>query len=289
MSLNEYIYLLSQESGSAPALPPVDYIIVAGQSNIDGRTDKSAFDAKYSGPMTNVLVWNGSGLQQWKPDIAGVTLSNKVNQLAWDTLVLKDLADQIGVTLRVIKHAWGGSAVGATGDTYNYKLENGSWNIGVPGANWEYLRDKIRSVVRYEREVNQKQARFRLLLWDQGEGDGSNLEWSQNYVTYTNNTLGGNFVDLVSAMRTEALNTTLPVVFAQKMTTQADAYRANVIAAQALLDAHDPNAYMLAMNANTARYPLADAWHYNATAVTNVAQDMKSIITSNNLLSNWQQ
>lgn len=287
MSLNEYIYLLSQESGSAPALPPVDYIIVAGQSNMDGRTDKASFNSKYSGPMANVLVWNGASLQQWKPDLTGITLSNKVNQLAWDTLVLKDLADQMGVTLRVIKHTWGGTAVGMTQNA-DYILENGSWNIGVPGANWQYLRDKIRAVIRYEREVNQKQARFRMLLWDQGESDGDVLAWSQNYVTYTNNTLDGNFIDLIGAMRTEAQNSTLPVVFAQKMSIQTgDPYRTNIIAAQALFDTYDANAYMLAMNSNTARYPLQDHYHYNATAVANIGADMKAIVTSNNLLTGW--
>ena len=287
MSLNEYIYLLSQESGTAPSLPPVDYIIVAGQSNMDGRTDKAAFDSKYSGPMANVLVWNGASLQQWKPDLTGITLSNKVNQLAWDTLVLKDLADQMGVTLRVIKHTWGGTAVGMTQNA-DYILENGSWNIGVPGANWQYLRDKIRSVIRYEREVNQKQARFRMLLWDQGESDGDVLAWSQNYVTYSNSTLAGNFINLISAMRTEAQNAVMPVVFAQKMSTQTgDPYRSNIIAAQALFDTYDANAYMLAMDSNTARYPLQDQYHYNATAVANIGTDMKAIVTSNNLLAGW--
>lgn len=287
MSLNEYIYLLSQESGAAPELPPVDYIIVAGQSNMDGRTYKTDFAAKYSGPMSNVLVWNGSGLQQWQPDITGVTVSNKVNVIAWDTLVLKDLADQLGTTLRVIKHAWGGTAVGwVTGA--DYILENGSWNIAVQGGNWHYLRDKIRAVIRYEREVNQKQARFRMLLWDQGESDGDVLSYSQNYVTYTNSTLAGNFIDLITAMRTEAANASMPVVFAQKMSTQTgDPYRSNVIAAQALFDTYDANAYMLAMNSNTARYPLQDQYHYNATAVGNIAEDIKPIITANNLLSGW--
>lgn len=282
MSLSDFIYQLAQESGSAPVLPPVDYIIVAGQSNMDGRVATSEFPAEYQGPHANVLVWNGAGLSQWLP-----VTSVGAPSVAWDSLVLPDIADSMGVMLRVVKHTFGGTSIGKVAGA-DYDLgKDGSWNVAVTGSHWHYLREKIRSIIRYEREANNKVPRFRMLLWDQGEGDGSNLGWSQNYATYTNNVLAGNFVDLISAMRTEAFNQTLPVVFAQKMTTQADAYRANVIAAQALFDANDANAYMLAMNANTARYPLADAWHYNATAVTNVAQDMKAIVTSNNLLTGW--
>ena len=146
----------------------------------------------------------------------------------------------------------------------------------------------MRAVIRYERDVNKKRARFRALFWDQGESDGDVMDWSQNYVTYSSGALGGNFTNLVAAMRTEAGNNSMPAVYAQKMSTQADPYKSNVIAAQSLFDTYDSNSYMLAMDSNTARYPLQDQYHYSPTGVTNVAADMISMIAASNLLANWQ-
>lgn len=283
MSLQDFIYELNLAQSSPVDLPFVDYIVIGGQSNMDGRTSISSFDAKYHGPHSNVLVWTGNGLSQWLPDI-----TTSPGRFAWDSIVLKDLADGLGVTLRVVKHTFGGTAIGKTVGADYVLDQNGSWNIAVTGSHWHTLRERMRAVIRYERDVNKKQARFRALFWDQGESDGDVLSYSQNYVTYSKGTLAGNFVDLVTAVRTTAGNSTMSVAFAQKMSTQADGYSANVIAAQTLFDTYDANAYMLAMNSNTARYPLQDQWHYSPTGVINLAADMISLITANNLLANWK-
>lgn len=267
-----------------------DWGLIGGQSNIAGRNDIAEIPEGYGIEYTNVKVWANGIIKNLDITNEAFSGSDKGGVYAWDTLLLKDLADYYGTTLKVAKWAIGGTNCGGKGSDYylNNHEPFASWHPTVIGGLYNALYNKVKSIQQYEWINFRKIARFRFVLFDLKECDSDDLTWSQEYGYYADGQLQGNFVDFMTALRASTGNPNLPFICAQMMSSQIDPYRANTAACQLVIDNYDTNFYLLKMNENTAYYPLQDNWHYSHTGTRHVADGMFDIIVNNNLIANFR-
>jgi hypothetical protein len=268
----------------------VDYIIIWGESNLDQRIPIASIQSGYNVAYTNVKYWNGLTMYAtYTPAIDAVC--GIQGCYSFDTYLLKMIADTLGITLRFVKHPKGATTVGYTGEDAFNSLDRhpaGSFNVNVYGSHYSALKSYILNVKNLHRMLGET-ARFRLVICNEMINDAYYTPLD-TYVKVENGIISGALVDFHEKLKVLTGNSTLPMIHYQTMSTCTGGGAGNteMITRQTWFDTYYPNSYLLRMNDNTARYPMLDNAHYNDTGAYNIAVDTLSIITTNNLLADWQ-
>ena len=259
----------------------LDYIIKAGQSNMNGRVPYYTYYTgdhiyTYDDPHSVVKSYDidTNTLTAYDPhgDIEHFYQSQSQN-ISWGDMLAFDFYTNIPAEYRFISVSYGGTACGDA-----WKKDS--------GAAYLLLKERILAMKTYAISIG-KVARCRLILWDQKESDADSESYSLNYCYDDNGTLKGNFVDCYTGICETAGQGNIPIVFAEQMSTQQDPYYANVITAQNLFANNMANAFLLPLESNNSSVTLQDQWHYDGAGQAFVRDLALNTILNNNLLNGW--
>lgn len=281
-------------SAAGPPTSKPKLFLFAGQSNMVGVGDRATLTTPERQALTNVLAFVAdpvhvppqpfSFTQFWLPPqglLSNYTAWGCTPGDAWNAVnpghynqvinsygpeftTGRDLASALGETVYIAKYALGGSGLDAS--------LNPTWHPDAadPGAPLEYTLSLYRSMLSWatnalaaarQREPDTEIAGF---FWMQGETDAYSTGTAGRYRT--------NFTQFLQRVRSDLGNSNLPVVFGRisNSTHPLMTYRSTVRAAQAAVDAADPNAAMV----DTDDLPLnvADNIHYTDASLKVLGQ-----------------
>jgi hypothetical protein len=274
----------------------VDYIIFWGESTMDHRILIANLRSAYNIAFTNCKYWNGTTpFNNYTPGTD--TIWGATGGYTYDTYLMKMISDTLGITGRYIKHAKGATTIGYTGaDAFNSldRHPAGSFNVNVYGSHYSALKSYILNVKAIHRMLGQ-QARFRLVVADL-KGNDAFYDYSTNYARLENGLLVGDFVDFHNHLKVLTENPDLPIIHSQllfKQTSLGTATQRNaMLLAQETFQTYYPNSYFLRMNEidilDSTHYSMQPDQHLDDNGDYNKATDILNIITTNNLLADWQ-
>jgi hypothetical protein len=240
-------------------------IIVAGQSNAEGRVPYEQFPVSYTdengqtvnyltnGEISNTKYWakNANNFTTWK-----LGTSN----WAFDAIVLSRLQHLLNDVVYEIKWTQGGSAISPKGaDT------GGFWT-----AHFDDIQGKNKYIENFVTNVKNAMAKepnafeIKAFLWHQGEGDYQPAPAADYYA---------NFRDLIAYVRQSIGYPSLPVIFGT-ISHKSAQYSAVVEAAQKKIADEDDNVYLIDMSDGE----LLDPFHFNATYSERLGKDAYEII-----------
>ena len=272
----------------------VPVILVAGQSNTDGRIDASELPASFTG-LAHCL-WSYANA---KASPSG-TFSNKVyeigdftaytptsdtgTQWAYDAVVYDQIGKQLGSNFYVIKQSKGNTGISpASGGCGLFWSANPLWMSRTTSANeggqslLKALCDHIDASL--EKIPAGKTADIKFLLWHQGEGDGNG---SQGAVYYTQLKAVINHVRNHLAAK-NAKYSNLPFILGG-ITSSSAQYRAEVEAAKQQLATEDANIYYVSADEVDETGLKNDVLHFNAIGAQTLGNKVWQTIYENNLL-----
>jgi hypothetical protein len=245
-------------------------IIVAGQSNAEGRVPAAQFPASFTDETGQTVNYLASG------QIPNTKYANKdananfgtwtlgTSNWAFDAIVLSRLQHFLDDTVYEIKWTQGGSAISPKGaDT------GGFWTAHfdeIPTGKQIYLKS-FEQCVTVAMQKNPEVFDIKAFLWHQGEGDYQSPANGDYYV---------NFLDLITYVRKFTGNPTLPVIFGS-ISHKSAQYSSVVEAAQMRIAAEDEHAYLIDMSNAT----LLDLYHFDATNTERFGTEVYEIIRDN--------
>ena len=235
------------QKGASPKLMNLaPCILVAGQSNIDGRVPKTSLPAELNVALPNIM--NGSTDGSFTPQ---GTPGNSVG-IDWPLFFA---LNGVGGTFYKIKHALGATAISPLGSTRCWTPFYEQLNNINNSLLLEFDK-KIKKCL----ETNQNTFDIRAFVWQQGEGDfvaqnGLPRMWKADAEYYHN------FKCLVAYVRGVTGNTRLPVVCGT-VSHRSGQYDPVIEAATLKVAEEDP--YMICIDMSGAK--LLDAYHFNAEA-----------------------
>ena len=253
-------------------------IIVAGQSNTEGRVPTANFPISFVDELSNTVnYFNGSNkidLSKYiKNSVSGVfgeyTLPAK---WAYDAIVLKRLCHHLNDNVYMINYSKGGTAISTKGTdgggfwTPRFN-EIDQYNIEKPDNNSKMTALFEQAIRMAQSGVDGANYEIKAFLWHQGEGDSLALAASEYY---------RNFMEVISYVRGVVGNPILPVIFGTISHLSAQ-YNATVEAAMMKIAADDPYVWMVDMSAGT----LLDAYHFDALSTEYLGTEMYKIIRDN--------
>ncbi|GAB6011119.1 sialate O-acetylesterase [Viscerimonas tarda] len=265
---------LNGQVKSTDATPKVA-IIVAGQSNAEGRVPYTEFPTSYvdeQGQTVNYLTNGEIPNTKYSNKNAAATFNTwKLGTANWafDAIVLSRLQHLLNDVVYEIKWTQGGSAISPKGaDT------GGFWTSHfdeIPTGKNTYVKSFVTNV-NTAIEKNQGVFDIKAFLWHQGEGDYQAVASADYYV---------NFRDLIAYVRTSVGKPDLPVIFGT-ISHKSTQYSAVVEAAQKKIAAEDDNIYLIDMQDAL----LLDPYHFNAVYAERLGKDAYEIIRDKILSSN---
>lgn len=239
-------------------------IIVAGQSNTDGRVPAAQFPLTFLDENNATVNYLTGGIienskyskNQNTPAFAPFTLGSSL--WAYDAIVLRRLIHLLGEEIYMIKRSLGGTAIDPAG-TYG----GGYWTPRT-----ENIPQGQHLVIRFEESVRKAiesgEIEVIACLWHQGESD-SGLIPSQKYY--------GNFIDVIDYVRGFVGKPTLPFIFG---TISHASGQYSPLVEKAMFDVYeqDANVHLVDMRNGT----LLDAYHFDAVSTEYLGTEMYKII-----------
>lgn len=243
-------------------------IIVAGQSNTDGRVpiaQAPSYITDNDNTVPNVLMWNG-GTKAFAPfkfgtntgSSAGTTTSTLY---AYDAIASYLLAQNKSQNIYLIKTARGGTAIDVTGSD-----GGGYWTPYtevIPSGKLKLIEDlklKVLTALKDNPDLE-----IKAILWHQGEGDSATATARVKYYQ--------NFKNVIAYIRGIVGNPKLPFIFGTIAPVSAQ-YSTEVDEAFNAVFEEDPFVYKVDMSDGT----LLDSWHFDATSTNNLGQRMFDIL-----------
>jgi len=268
----------------------IDYIIITGESNLAQRIAIANIQSGYSGAYSNVVYWNKTSVTATYTPGSDSILGN-TSCYSFDTYLVKRIADTLGITLRFVKHANGATTIGYSGDdSYNSLSShpNGTFNCNVYGSHYSVLKSYILNVKNIQKMLGNT-ARFRLVIFAEMINDAYYTPLD-TYVKNTDGMLSGAVIDFYNKLKILTENSSLPMIHTQQISTCTNGGVGNteMITRQVLFETYGSNQYLLHMNDNTSLYTMSDGVHYDDTGAYNISTGILNIITTNNLLADWQ-
>lgn len=267
-----------------------DYIIFWGESTLDHRIAIANLRTGYTGAYTNCKYWNGVTPDgNYTPGTDAIW--GAVTGYTYDTYLMKRISDTLGITGRYIKRAKGGAAV----SDYGSDTTKGCFNIHLYGDHYSQIKSHILNVREIER-MRGNIARFRLVIAD-CKGNDAYFGFSSQYAYLDSGVLKGTFKDFHDQLKVLTRNPDLPLIHSQLLFKQTslgtEQQRNDMLDAQELFQANYTNSYFLRMNeidiaAGGTRYTMQADQHLDDNGDWNKATDILDIITTNNILTDWQ-
>lgn len=248
-------------------------IIVAGQSNTQGRVPSANFPASYTDELGATVDYldinNQIPLSKYcKNNINGTfSIYTKPSLWAYDAIVLSKLCHKLNDTVYMINYSLGGTAISVNGNDaggfWTPRFEDiDEYNLTKPDTNTKLcalFEQSIRTAKSLDNNFE-----IRAFLWHQGEGDYMQIA-SEDYYK--------NFIEVISYIRGVVGNPTLPVIFGTISHNSAQ-YSSVVESAQIKIANEDPYAYVINMSTGT----LLDAYHFDAVSTEYLGTEMYKII-----------
>jgi hypothetical protein len=245
-------------------------IIVAGQSNTDGRVPATQFPVSYldeNGKTVNYLDENGQiqNTMYCKNSLPAAlgTWTLGTNLWAYDAIVLSRLQHYLNDTVYEIKTSRGGTAIdplGTNGGGYwTPRFEN------IPSG--QHLTSNFERSIRTAITNNPNAFDIKAFLWHQGEGDSPVLAGKKYYQ---------NLIEVIDYERVVVGNPTLPFIFGS-ISHISSQYNEDVEAAMLKIANQDKYVYLVDMSAGT----LLDAYHFDATSSEYLGTKMYEILRDN--------
>jgi hypothetical protein len=241
-------------------------IIVAGQSNTDGRVPAAQFPVSFvdeSGQTVNYLE-NGQILNTMycknslSANFGMWTLGTA--QWAYDAIVLSRLQHHLNDIIYEIKWSLGSTAISPSGMNgggfWTPRFEN------IPAGKQKLLSNfeqSIRTAI-----TNNSNIEIKAFLWHQGEADYSPAARGDYY---------DNFCDVIDYVRGVVGNPTLPVIFGT-ISHSSGQYSSIIEDAMIKIANQDKYIYMIDMS-NAA---LLDAYHFDATSSEYLGTKMYEVL-----------
>lgn len=242
-------------------------ILVAGQSNTDGRVPASQFPVSFTDENEQTVNYLTTGqipnTKYCRNNLQGTfsTWALGTSNWAYDAIVLKRLQHLLDDTVYEIKWAQGGVAISPKGND--------------AGAFWTTHFDEIPTgktalMKNFEQSIknaiqkNPGVFEIKAFLWHQGEGDYKQPASGDYYE---------NFRDLIAYVREIVNNPTLPVIFGS-ISHKSTQYSSVVEDAQKRIVAEDANIYMVDMSDAT----LLDPYHFDAANSERLGVKMYEIL-----------
>ena len=238
--------LMFQKGAAEKTFSKQPCILVAGQSNIDGRVPASSLPAEVAAEFPNVLMANSS-------TGAFSSIGQASGNQGIDRSMYKALNDSGNGNVYIIKKSMGATAISPYGST----------NCWTP---WYEELDDISNSLLYSFDLLTKKCiaqsgslfDIKAFLWQQGEGDYSTLTGGNRKAAFA---YYRNFKALVAYVRGMANNPRLPIVCGT-VSHLSGQYDPIVEAATIKVAEEDP--YMTCIDMSGAG--LLDAYHFNADA-----------------------
>lgn len=146
-------------------------VIIAGQSNADGRAAMSDLPSQYQGTFNKVKMWNGSGFVSLNADsLNNNQYPNKSNQWGAEMSFLVELAAATGDTVYCVKYAIGSTCLAK-------KTTAIDWSTSSTG---EYF-DGIVSHINTAKSAIPGSYTLDGVFWYQGECDGVSVTDARAY------------------------------------------------------------------------------------------------------------
>lgn len=221
-------------------------IIVAGQSNIDGRNfyeDMPAY-IKEEMPMNNTHYVKNSITDSFSP-------INITDKWAFDLVTYYHIAAFANEELYVIKWTQGGTSIDPQGDS------DAHWTADYEklGGGGTSLLVDFEKAIRSHKETDGEAFDIRAMLWHQGEGDRGDIGKGTEARYYNN------LRNMIAYIRGVVGNARLPIITGT-ISHHSKQYDANIEKAQKRIASEDPYFFLIDMNGAS----LQDNFHFDAVS-----------------------
>ena len=247
---------LFRKGGGSRLRKKLTCLLVAGQSNTDGRAaqaDAPTWLSSNNNQLDNMLVYNKvSGV--FEPFRLGFNTgaeNNTDTRFAYDLFVAKNIIDEYGLPIYIIKCSLGGTSIDKLVTT-----SPGHWDPFYEdfASNKRKMLDEFSQ--RFFNAVSfassaELEFQIKACLWHQGESD--------NNVTAAANNYQNNFSNVITYIRGLAGNPVLPFIFGN-IPDASTSYNATIRTAQETVAAADVNTHLI----DIADLSLFDGVHLNA-------------------------